>query len=177
MQITIGGVPGAGKSTVARLVAEKLGYKFYSMGAIRREIAESRGLTIDEFNSLPENTDEVVDEYQKELGKIGDNFVNEGRLAFHFMPESVKIYFRCEAEVSAERIFNDPRSSERKYSSKEDVLADVRERMQNDTERYSKHYGVDCYNHGHFNHVIDTSRLSIPEVVEKVISIIDSKRF
>ncbi|HII15831.1 MAG TPA: AAA family ATPase, partial [Nanoarchaeota archaeon] len=42
MQITIGGVPGAGKSTVAKLIAEKLGYKSYSMGAIRREIAGSR---------------------------------------------------------------------------------------------------------------------------------------
>lgn len=172
MQITIGGVPGAGKSTAARLIAEKLGYDFYSMGKIRRKIAEERGLTIDQFNSLPENTDEMVDEYQRKLGKTGDNFVNEGRLSFYFMPQSVKIYFDCELNVAASRIFKDQRSSERAYAAIEEVVDDLKKRMDNDRQRYGKYYNIDCYNPKNFDYVIDTTRLTLDEVVDKVLEIV-----
>jgi len=50
MIITIGGEPGSGKSTVANIVAQKLGYKHYSTGDLRGEIAMRHGLTIDELN-------------------------------------------------------------------------------------------------------------------------------
>lgn len=176
MQITIGGVPGAGKSTAAKLVAEKLGYDFYSMGKIRRELAEERGLTIDEFNSLPENTDAVVDERQKTLGREGDNFVNEGRLAFYFMPNSVKIYFHCDINIAASRIFKEPRSSERVYADIAGVVLDLQKRMQSDRERYSGHYNIDCYNPAHFDYVIDTTNLAIDETLEKVLEIVKKKR-
>jgi len=170
MQITIGGVPGSGKSTVAKIVAQKLGYEFYSIGAIRRKLATERGLTIDEFNSLPEDTDSMVDEYQKKLGREGDCFVNEGRLAFYFMPNSIKIYFHCELRVAAERIFNDQRSSERKYNSIDEVCNDLLQRMESDKQRFRR-YGVNCYDPSHFDYVIDTTNMSIEEVVETVMEI------
>ncbi|HII14806.1 MAG TPA: AAA family ATPase [Nanoarchaeota archaeon] len=176
MQITIGGVLGAGKSTVAKLIAEKLGYKSYSMGAIRREIAGSRRLTIDEFNSLPENTDEVVDEYQKKLGKVGDNFVNEGRLAFYFMPESMKIYLHCDVEVAAARIFRDQRRSEQEYSLIAEVAMSIQKRMKSDRERYSQHYGVDCYDTSQFDRVIDTTNKTAHEVAEEILSIVEAQK-
>ncbi|MFH1065964.1 MAG: (d)CMP kinase [Nanoarchaeota archaeon] len=174
MKITIGGVPGAGKSTVAKLVADKLGYDFYSIGAIRRKLAEEKGLTIHEFNSLPEDTDSMVDEYQRQLGKEGDNFVNEGRLAFHFVPDSVKIYFMCHEQVAAQRIMTDSRSSEGTYSSIDDAVEGVRKRMQSDRERYAKHYNIDCYEPKHFSHVIDTTNLTIDRAVEEVLKIANS---
>ncbi|MDI6738093.1 MAG: (d)CMP kinase [Nanoarchaeota archaeon] len=176
MQIAIGGVPGAGKSTAARLVAEKLGYDFYSMGKIRRKLAKERGLTIDEFNSLPEDTDTMVDEEQKKLGKEGDNFVNEGRLAFYFMPRSVKIYFHCDVNVAASRIFSDQRSSERSYATIAEVALDLQKRMQNDGERYSRHYGINCYDPSKFDFVIDTTSKGIEEVVEEVLRIVKAKK-
>lgn len=175
MQITIGGVPGAGKSTVAKLIAEKLGYKAYSMGDLRRKLAEEKGLTIHQLNSLPENTDGMVDEYQKKLGKEGDNFVNEGRLAFYFMPESVKIYLSCNEKVAAERIFRENRAIEGSYASAEEVVKAERKRFQSDMERYGKYYGVNCYDTSQFDHIIDTTSLTVQEVVEKILEIVEAR--
>lgn len=172
MQITIGGVPGSGKSTVGKMLAKELGYEFYSIGKIRRKLAANRGLTINEFNDLPENTDKEVDDYQTRLGKEEDNFVVEGRLAFHFIPNSVKFYFDCDLHVAAERIYKNQRQSESKYESIDHSYKALKARMQNDIERYERHYGINCYNTKHFEHVIDTTNISIDEVLKKVLNII-----
>lgn len=54
-QISIGGVPGAGKTTCGKKIAELLGYNFYSAGDFRREIAELKFDTdINTLNALEE---------------------------------------------------------------------------------------------------------------------------
>ena len=68
MIISISGVPGSGKTSVAKIIADKLGMNFYSMGNMRGKMALDRGMTIDELNALGEKeafTDAEVDEYQK----------------------------------------------------------------------------------------------------------------
>jgi cytidylate kinase len=39
MIITISGLPGSGKTTVARMVAERIGFRHYSAGNMRGEMA------------------------------------------------------------------------------------------------------------------------------------------
>jgi len=169
MQISICGTPGSGKSTVAKIVAQKLGYKYYSVGEIRREMAKKRGLTIDEFNSLPEDTDTEFDEYQKKLGKTEDNFVIEGRLSFHFVPNSIKFYLVCDLGVAAERIYKNQRSTEKPYKSIEDAKKEIEERIKQDNQRYFKRYGLRPYHASHYDYVIDTTNISIEEVVQEIL--------
>ena len=110
MIITIAGLSGSGKSTVAGLVAEKLGYRLYSIGEIRRRMALERGMTLDELNRLGEKhdfTDREVDEYQQRLGKEEDNIVIEGRTGAFFVPHSFKAFLKAGIRERAERIFND----------------------------------------------------------------------
>ena len=90
MIITISGAPGSGKTTVARLLAKKLGYRHYSIGDLRGEIALRKGITIDELNKLGEkdpSSDREVDEYLESLGKKEDNLVIDCRMGFHFIPQ------------------------------------------------------------------------------------------
>ncbi|MBI4447988.1 cytidylate kinase family protein [Candidatus Woesearchaeota archaeon] len=171
MKITLGGVPGSGKTVVARILAQKLKMKHYSMGDLRRKMAKERGLTIDEFNNLPENTDEAVDLYQKKLGKEEDNFIIDGRLSFFFIPDSLKIYLDVNPEVAAERIFNDPRPTENNFKDKQEVLKSINARIENDGARYKKYYGVNCYEKKNYDCVIDTSNLTIEGVVQKIVEI------
>src|SRR3989338_20514 len=54
-QIALGGIPGAGKSSVGEKIATLLGYEFISIGRIRREnLAGKRfhDITIDQLNEL-----------------------------------------------------------------------------------------------------------------------------
>ncbi len=172
MQITIGGMPGSGKSIIGKMLAKSLGYKYYSIGEIRRELAQKRGLTIIEYNELKEDTDKEADDFQRNDLAKKDNIIVEGRLAFHFLPKSIKFFFDADLKVAAERIFLDPRSSEKKYSSETEVYKDLKRRMDNDIERYFVKYGIDAFNRKNFDHVIDTSNVSLEEVEKKVLGIL-----
>lgn len=175
MQISICGTPGSGKSTVARIIAEKLHYRYYSVGALRRQMAEKRGLTIFEFNQLKEDTDTEFDNIQKKMGETEDNFVIEGRLSFHFVPKSLKFFFKTDMGKAAERVFKDQRSSEKKYNSMEEARNEMQERMDNDKRRYKMHYNLDPYAEKQFDYVIDTTGISIEEVADKVMEAIKGK--
>ena len=94
MIISISGVPGSGKTSVGKLIAEQKGWPFYSIGGLRGKMALDRGITLDELNRLGETdptTDTSVDDYARELGKKEDNFVIEGRLSWYFIPHAFKI--------------------------------------------------------------------------------------
>ncbi|RME54225.1 hypothetical protein D6777_04475 [Candidatus Woesearchaeota archaeon] len=167
MQITIGGTPGSGKSVIAKFLAEKFNLKYYSIGNIRRELAKKRGLTILQYNLLNEDTDTEVDNFQKQLSKQ-DNIIVEGRLAFHFLPRSIKIFLEVSPEVAAKRILKDPRDSESQYKSEHDLVNDIKKRKENDRQRYLKLYNIDPYEKSNFDFVLDTSNLSLDEVKNRV---------
>ena len=180
MIITISGLPGSGKTTVGKLLAEKLGFKFYSIGDLRGKMAMEQGLTIDELNELgmkEDWTDKEVDEYQKKLGMKEDNFVIESRLGFYFIPHSFKVFLKVNLKTGAERIFRDPRPDEKKKGSVEEEIEGIKKRMESDKSRYKKYYGItDFTDERHFDLVIDTTNLTPEEVVERIIEEIQKRK-
>ena len=176
MKITVGGMLGSGKSTIAEIVAKKLKLKFYSIGNIMRELATKRKLSINEYISLKEDVDSEIDNYQKNLGLKEDNFIVDGRLAFHFIPDSIKIFFDVNPEVGAERIFKNQRSSEKKYKNVNEALKSINSRIEEDKKRYKKLYNIDAYDKNNFDYVIDTTNLDIDAIAEKVIKIINDEK-
>ncbi|MFH1638234.1 MAG: (d)CMP kinase [Candidatus Woesearchaeota archaeon] len=169
MKITITGMPGSGKSTVGKILAEKLKMSFMSIGEMRRAVAKIRGMTIFEYNKLNEDTDTPVDKYQEDFGKQNDNIIVEGRTSFHFIPDSVKVFLGADINVAAERIFKDPRNTEKKYNNVEEVEAAIKDRMENDGKRYKERYGFDAFDRKNFDIVIDTTSISAEEVAEEII--------
>lgn len=61
--IAVTGMPGSGKSTVARVIAEELGYPLIVMGDIVREEVLKRGLEV-----TPENVERVARELREARG-------------------------------------------------------------------------------------------------------------
>lgn len=177
MIITISGMPGSGKTSVAKLLSERLGLPFYSIGGLRAKMAEKRGLTIDELNVLGERdqtTDTSVDDYQRELGKKSDNFIIEGRLSWYFIPQSFKIFLDCNLEEAAKRIFmarqlTGERPDEPLYASAAETLSGLEARIASDKRRYASLYGVDYQDPAHYDLVIDTSNNPGPQVAAKEI--------
>jgi len=186
MIISISGYHGSGKSTIAKMIAEKLGWPRYYIGGLRREAAKKRGLTLAQYNKLGEEdpqTDLEVDNYQKELGEKENNFVIEGRTSWHFIPHSLKIYLDVRKEIGAERIYNnikkenggDKRNEDDNLNSIEDVIKSLEERHLSDKKRYEKYFGIDVYNKEHYDFYLDTSDIDVNEVFQRTFSFIDKK--
>ncbi|UCC91481.1 MAG: cytidylate kinase family protein [Candidatus Aenigmatarchaeota archaeon] len=185
MIITISGLPGSGKSSVAKLLAKRLKMKRYYMGEMRREIARKRGITLEELNRLGEKkewTDKTVDDYQRELGKKEDNFIIEGRTSFFFIPNSIKIFLDVDIKTGAERIFKvienegANQRNEGDFKTIDEAEKAIRERIRSDRKRYKKYYGIDFLDRSHYDMVIDTTDLKISQVVEKIIRMIEKRK-
>lgn len=183
MIISLSGAPGSGKSTIAQMLADKLGWPRYYIGGLRREAAQKRGLTLAEYNKLGEkdaSTDKEVDEYQAELGKKEDNFVIEGRTSWHFIPQSLKIYLDVKPEEGARRIFGslqkkNSRNEDKSLDTLEDVLASTSERIASDVRRYRQYYGVDVYDQANYDFCLDTTHLTPEQVFSQVFSWVQAK--
>lgn len=177
MIITISGNPGSGKSTVAKLLAEKIKYKYYSIGNLRRKMAEERGLSLEQFNKLGEEnifTDEKVDMYQKKLGETEDNFVIEGRTGWYFIPNSFKVFLDVNEKVGAERIFKDilksKRPDESEFDTLEKVLVSLKKRVKSDVLRYKKYYGINYKDEKNYDVIIDTTKKTPEETVKEILN-------
>lgn len=174
MIITISGLPGSGKSTVAKKLAERLGYRFYSMGDIRGKAAEERELTIDQFNALPENTDAIADDFQKRLGETEDNFVDDGRLAWFFIPQSFKVFLDVQPKIAAERIFAGRhaagRGDEPAYANMGEVEKTLSARVESDAMRYKRLYNITFPDRTVFDLVLDTSNMTQAETVDQILA-------
>ncbi len=178
MIITISGLPGAGKTTAAIQVAEKLGYKHYSVGDLRGKMAIERGMTLDDLNKLGEKeafTDKEADDYQAELGKKEDNFIIDGRLSFHFIPHSTKIFLIVDEKQGAERIFKEQREDEPDYNNVDEVLKANKERMESDRKRYKKYYDIDPFDKKHYDLIVDTTDSTQEITVKKILDFIEEK--
>jgi cytidylate kinase len=178
MIISISGAEGAGKSTIAKMLAAKLGWPRYYIGGIRREKARERGLTLEEYNKLGEtdpSTDLEVDEYQKKLGETEDNFIIEGRTSWHFIPQSFKIFLDVSFEEGAKRIFSDlqkdaSRNEGANLKTYDDVLASIKSRRASDKSRYGKYFNIDVFDFKNYDFVLDATNLNIDHVFAQVFA-------
>lgn len=172
MKLTISGTPGSGKTTIGKLLAKKLGYEYFDVGGLRRQMAEEKGMTLQEFNELgkiEDWTDKEADKRAETIGKENDNFVFVGRLTYYFVPDAFKVYLKCDLNESAIRIFEEGREKE-KYKTIEEAKQQIKKREEEDNKRYEKWYGIQVGNPNDFDLVLDTTNLSIEEVLREIIS-------
>ena len=181
MIITISGPAGSGKGTIAKMLAEHFGYDKFSTGDFRRLAAKDKGMTIEEFNKLGESdssTDLIADEYQRKLGLEKDDFVIDARLAWYFIPHSIKLYLYVSDNVAAERIFADNsqnRINQTKVHSIEQQKQLCIERNKSDLFRYKNIYGIENFTDPkHYDLVIDTSYLTPQEIFDKILDFIST---
>lgn len=174
MIITIGGKIGSGKSTVAQMLANKLGYTVIGIGDMKRELAKKMWLTILERDQIgwsdpakAREYDLQFDEYQKSLS-LDSAIVLDSKLWFWNQPHSFKIFVDVSDEVGAQRVLNAQRDSDAR-NSYEEVLQTNAQRHQGHKENYTKLYGVDIFDMSHYDLVIDTTSLTPEEVLSQIL--------
>ena len=174
-RITIAGDIGSGKTTVARAVAERLGVEPLSTGGIQRQLAAARGITTLELNKLAETDsaiDEEIDNYLKQLP--GGDLTVESRMAWHFVPNTKKIFLYIVAPEAAGRILRARRNDE-PYKSMDDAIEYISRRRSSEILRFRKYYGVNIDDLRNYDLVIDSTFASPSAIANRMLEQRDVK--
>ena len=173
MHITITGKLGSGKSTVAKKLVERYGFEIFSTGAILRAAAAERGMDLLELNKelnskldSDRSMDDLIDNTTIRVAaeRKDDKLIFDSRMAWHFVPDSFKVFVTVEPRVAAERVMKDPRPGE-PAEDVDELCAELVERSKVEQSRFMQLYGVDYYDYNNFNLVVDSSRRTPDEIV------------
>lgn len=179
--VTITGDLGSGKSTVAGLLAREWGARRYSTGAAMRELAARMGFSLIELGRRAEtdpSIDEKIDSVFRELGSSPEDLVVDSRMAWHFLPTSLKIRLTVAPEIAAERVFNDRErvpEADRALKSPAEVYGSLVARRASECRRYKAYYGVDVEDNANYDAVIDTTALAPAEVMRQIVALWDAR--
>lgn len=172
MIVAIAGPIGVGKSTVARLVAQALGYRYISGGEVFREIARQRGISVTDVNRLAEqdpSLDRELDRRQRELAQQGDSVV-ESRLSGWMVDADLKVWLKAPVDVRAERVAG------REGQAVAAARAELMERERSEWARYKGIYGIDVDDLTPYHLVIDTTKWSAESIAEALVAMAKSAK-
>ena len=168
MILTITGKAGAGKTEVAKILAIKLGYTYYSIGILQRKEADKLGISITELGELEREDptiDYKMDENQRELGEKEDDFIMDSWLGANFIPHAYKIFLVATPELRAERRMKQYPDL---YKTKEEAMRDMKQREDTNRERWLKLYDYDYLDMNNYDLVIDTTDKNIEQIVKMI---------
>lgn len=176
--ISIAGLLGSGKSSTAKVLAPILNMRHFSSGDFMRAIADERGISLGELTQIAKTDNSVDDAIDEQVRKMGEenNLVIDSRLAFHWIPDSFKVFLSLDPEVAAQRVFDDAQKNYARHkehlapiTSPEDVKKSIIARLESEKERYMTKYGVNHVDLKNFDLVIDTEFTPIDQVVAKIL--------
>lgn len=181
MKITISGTPGSGKSTLAQALVDHFTLERYYVGSIMRELGAKKGMDIVTYMVyIKDHPDEerAVDDRIKEIGKTQDDIIVEGRVAFLFIPDSIKLFVKVDMEEGVQRIFKElqekgDRQNEKVYANYDEALEQTKRRHTADLARLRGLYGVNIEDESNYDIVIDTTGKNIPLVIDEAITRIE----
>ena len=171
-KISLAGDLGSGKSTVSAILIERMGAEYYSTGAIVRDIAAKRGMSVVELNVYMETHPEIdheIDDGLCALADVDKLLIIDSRLAWHFTPGTFKVYLSTDIETSALRIMCANRCGEH-ASSLEDTIKDTRSRRNSEKKRYMEQYGLNIKDLSNYDLIVDTTNATPDEVADAIMA-------
>lgn len=175
MHITITGNLGSGKSTICKQLKEKYQFEIYSTGKVQRELARQMNMTTLELNQLmcsDRKYDKMIDDETARISRENKekDIIFDSRLAWHFVEHSFKVFVSVSLEVAAERVMNDTRGAEEKYSSLEEAKNMLAERAATERVRYKDIYNLNYMDFSNYDLVIDSTYCTADKIAEVIIN-------
>ena len=140
--VTLGGPPGSGKSTAARLAGARLGLTLKVAGAMFRDEARRRGLDVEAFGHYARDHPEVDRDLDRAMqAEARPGVLLEGRIQGPLCRQrgtpAYAIVVTAREDERARRVAG------RDHQPVAEALARIREREASERERYLRFYGID----------------------------------
>jgi len=173
--ITISGTPGSGKSTIGKILSERINLRYIYSGEIFRKTAKKYNMSLEEFGRYCEKNKEIdkeLDDYQLNILNKG-NVIIEGRIAgwiahFNDIP-AMKVMLDADIETRAKRIVK------REGGDIEQKKHEMINRQKNEALRYKNYYDIDLKDISIYDLVIDSTDKNPEEIAEIIILKINRK--
>jgi len=168
MIITIGGFAGSGKSTVADIVAKKLGWERISAGDVFRKLAKEKEMLLEDFNEYAEEHPEIDRELDKKILKTAEEgkAIIDGRLIGLLTKKNgiscITVWLDAPLEVRAKRIVK------RENKDYQTVIKEIQRRETSDRQRFWDLYTIDINDLSGYSLVIDTT-YKTPEEIAAIV--------
>ena len=156
--ITVSGLHGTGKTTIAEILAKRLGLRHISAGRLFRQIAEERGLSLGDLSeeaSKKDDLDKLVDMRTREEAKKG-NVVIDGLLVGWIVRKDANLKFHLFAPDGV-RIARIARRDKCSFDEAEKATF-FRERLER--RRFKRFYVIDIDDYSIYDLVLNTALLS-----------------
>jgi cytidylate kinase len=171
-KVTIFGWAGVGKSSTGAVIAQKLGFDFVSSGNLFRAMATRMKISPQELELRAKtdlSIDRAIDEMLVEIGKNEACVLVESRLAWHWIPHSIKVKFKCADEERYRRI------ALRDNLSIDEAVRQTQEREAAIIERYENLYSIKNFGSDRdFDLIFDTTTASRETTLELALDFITS---
>jgi radical S-adenosyl methionine domain-containing protein 2 len=159
-KITLSGGVASGKTTIGKLLAKVLGYKFVSLGEETRSIAASQGIGILELQNervKNPNIDIEIDALFSKACNQESEIVIDYRMGFKFIHNSFNILLRISEDAATKRLIEASRLKE-SYST-------VSERNNLMTSHFFNLYQINFLDATHYHLTIDVEKFHSPEEI------------
>lgn len=170
--ITIGGLHGTGKSSVADRLANHFSLRRVSAGDIFRQLAVERNMSLAEFSrhaEKNEDIDRLLDDTLRREAEKGD-VVLDGQLAGWMAGDNadLKILLTAPLETRVARI------ADRDDIPYEEARRETITREGSERARYQEYYGIDISDPSIYDVVLNTAKYDLDGVVGVLISAIET---
>lgn len=181
--IIVSGMPGCGSTTTGKLLAERLGVKFFSVGHYFKSLSHNGRETERAVNLWKSGTGKniqfnkkgnhnALEEMQIALAKSG-NIVIESKLGIRFLKEyaTLRVWLKAPLHTRAER-----------YAKRDNIplsqaIELLKEKERLERENFKKIYGFDFFmQEKEADVVIDTSSKTPDQIVDEIIRAMEKKR-
>ena len=172
LTIAVSGLPGAGKTTYAKHIAEFFNLRYVSNGLLFRRLAKERGYTFEDFHKLAEedpNIDKEIDKMAKREALKG-GVVVDGHLAVWVLKDiaHIKIIYTAPIDIRAKRV------AMRENIPYEKALEGILLREKSNFQRALKYYKINIYDYTVADLVINTGILDIDGVKKITINFLSN---
>ncbi len=168
--ITISGLHGTGKSSVADRVASEFGLRRVSAGIIFRRLAKERSMTLEEFSRVAEGNEEIDRLLDSTIGEeaASGNVVIDGQLAAWMAKDHTdfRILLTAPLEVRVQRI------ASRDGVDYDDAYRETVIREESERQRYLDYYGIDVSDLSIYDLILNTEKYNLEGVTSIVLEAI-----